>query len=128
MLSEACNQQGPFAPQALPRFVATTDPSATLSSSADFPGPPVIHPTCLRCFPSGTRGVSPVARALCVTVLSLQAPPERATASARLRRPVLPSRSDRPLGLRGWGLSGPPHVHLRYGPVTRSPSLRWLFG
>jgi len=23
-------------------------------------------------------------------------------------------------------LSGPPHVHLRYGPVTRSPSVRWL--
>jgi hypothetical protein len=45
MLSEACTQQGPFAPQALPRFVATTDPSATLSSSANFPGPPVIRPT-----------------------------------------------------------------------------------
>src|SRR2546425_12956975 len=23
-------------------------------------------------------------------------------------------------------LSGPTHVHLRYGPVTRSPSVRWL--
>src|SRR5438876_5344986 len=35
-------QQGPFAPRALPRFIATTDPSVTLSPSADFPGPPVI--------------------------------------------------------------------------------------
>src|SRR2546422_3301602 len=77
-------------------------------------------------FRNGTRRASPVARCVWVTVLSLQAPPERAAASARLRRPVLPSRGNRPLGLRGWDLSGPPHVHLRYGPVTRSPSVRWL--
>lgn len=32
-------QQGPFAPRALPRFPATTGPSATLSPSADFPAP-----------------------------------------------------------------------------------------
>src|SRR5262249_11800919 len=62
----------------------------------------------------------------CVTVLSLPAPPERVAASARLRRPVLPSRGNRPLGLRALDVSGPTHVHLRYGPVTRSPSLRWL--
>lgn len=30
-------QQGPFAPRALPRFNATTDPAATVSSSIDFP-------------------------------------------------------------------------------------------
>jgi hypothetical protein len=40
-------QQGPFAPRALPRFHATTSPSATLSSSADFPVVPVIRPTQL---------------------------------------------------------------------------------
>src|SRR2546422_2898086 len=44
----SAEQQGPFAPRALPRFVATTNPSATLSPSDDFPGPPVIRPTCLR--------------------------------------------------------------------------------
>src|SRR5881296_131510 len=38
-------QQGPFAPRELPRFIATTNPSATLSPADDFPGPPVIHPT-----------------------------------------------------------------------------------
>src|SRR5207245_9556349 len=119
-------QQGHCATHALPRFGATTNPSPTLSPSNDFPGPPVIRPTCLRSFRSGTRRVSPVARCVCVTLLSLQAPPERAAASARLRRPVLPSRGNRPLGLRGLDLSGPPHVHLRYGPVTRSPSVRWL--
>src|SRR5512132_2773632 len=32
----SAEQQGPFAPRALPRFVATTNPSATLSPSADF--------------------------------------------------------------------------------------------
>src|SRR4029453_5968106 len=41
----SAEQQGPFAPRALPRFVATTNPSATLSPSDDFPGPPVIRPT-----------------------------------------------------------------------------------
>src|SRR5216117_1263986 len=119
-------QQGPFAPRALPRFIATTDPSVTLSPSADFPGPPVIRPTWLRRFRGGTRRASPVARCVFVTVLSFRAPPERTAASARLRRPVLPSRGNRPLGLWGLDLSEPTHVHLRYGPVTRSPSVRWL--
>src|SRR5207245_1164350 len=44
----SAEQQGPFAPRALPRFVATTTPSATLAPSDDFPGPPVIRPTLLR--------------------------------------------------------------------------------
>jgi len=68
-------QQGPFAPRALPRFSATTDPAATVSSSADFPGPPVIRPTLLRRFLDGTRTASPVARPVLVTVLPL--PPRR---------------------------------------------------
>ena len=40
---------------------ASTDPSATLSSSADFPVSPVIRPTLLRRFRAGTRRASPVA-------------------------------------------------------------------
>jgi hypothetical protein len=52
-------QQGPFAPRALPRFAATADPSATLSSSADFPGSPVIRPTQLpRLSPRDEEGFS----------------------------------------------------------------------
>src|SRR6516165_7803135 len=43
-------QQGSFAPRALPRFLATASPAATVSSSADFPGFPVIRPTWLRRF------------------------------------------------------------------------------
>src|SRR6516165_9755213 len=37
MVVEECHQRGRFAPRALRRFGATTSPSATLSSSADFP-------------------------------------------------------------------------------------------
>jgi hypothetical protein len=76
-------QQGPFAPRALPRFTATTDPAATVSPSADFPGPPVIRPTLLRRFLDGTRTASPVARHVLVTVLPL--PP---------RQSDLPPQSD----------------------------------
>jgi hypothetical protein len=52
-------QQGPFAPRALPRFAATAGPSATLSPSADFPGSPVIRPTQLpRISPRDEEGFS----------------------------------------------------------------------
>ena len=64
-------QQGPFAPRALPRFNATTDPAATVSSSTVFPGPPVMRSTLLRRFLDGTRTASPVAWHVLVTVLSL---------------------------------------------------------
>src|SRR3981081_247641 len=70
-----CKWQGPFAPRTLLRFIATTDPAATLSSSADFPVLPVIQPTLLRRFRAGTRRASPVALHVLVTVLSL--PPRR---------------------------------------------------
>ena len=67
----SCVQQGPLAPRALPRFSATTDPAVTVSSSADFPGAPVIRLTLLRRFLDGTRTASPVAWHVLVTVLSL---------------------------------------------------------
>src|SRR5262249_56883346 len=70
-----CKWQGPLAPQTLLRFIATTDPAATLSSSADFPVLPVIRPTLLRRFLAGTRRASPVAQHVLVTVPSL--PPRR---------------------------------------------------
>src|SRR5262249_4122336 len=107
-------QQGPFAPRELPRLVATTGPSATLSSSADFPVLPVIRPTQLPPFPVGTRRVSPVARCVLVVVPSLTTPPERPAASIGLRRAVLPS----PSRLR----ARPPGY--TYGATTRSLSLR----
>src|SRR5947208_250996 len=125
-------QQGPFAPRALPRLIATAGPSATLSPSADFPGSPVIRPTCLRRFRGGARRASPVARCALVTVPSL--PPRR---SVPPRQP----RCGGPCCLRptvGGSASGASHfrghhcVHSRYGPVTRRPSrgrpCRWASG
>ena len=71
-------QQGPFAPRALPRLIATTGPAATVSPSAPFPVSPVIEPTLLHRFLDGARTASPVARHVLVTVLPL--PPRRSDA------------------------------------------------
>src|SRR5262245_39928394 len=108
-------QQGPFAPRALLRFVATTSPSATLSPSADFPVLPVIRPTQLPPFPVGTRRASPVAGCVLVVVPSLTTPRERPAPSIGLGRVMLPS----PSRLR----ARPPGL-LTFGATTRSLSLR----
>src|SRR5208283_2650808 len=115
-----CKWQGPFAPRTLLRFIATADPAATLSSSADFPVSPVIRPTLLRRFLAGTRRASPVARHVLVTVLSL--PPRRGDQPYR-------SVFGSPCCLRptvGGSAFGATHfrghirVHCCYGPVTRN--------
>ncbi len=116
-----------MAPRALPRFSATTDPSATLSSSANFPGPPVIWPTLLHQFLGGTRRASPVAWHVLATVPSLpprrsEPSPQPACGASCCLRPTV-----------GGSASGASHfrghlcVHFRYGPVTRSPSRGWLY-
>ena len=79
-----CKWQGPFAPRALLRFIATTGPSDSLSSLADFPVSPVIRPTLLRRFLAGTRRVSPVAQHVLVTVRR-----GGDAASVRFRHPTL---------------------------------------
>ena len=107
-------QQGPFAPRALPRLDATTDPSATLSSSADLPVVPVIRPTQLPPFRAGTKRVSPVARRILVVVPSLTTPPEQPTASIGCGKPC----SLRPHGC-GLGLR-----NCTYEATLRSRSLR----
>src|ERR1700726_3294846 len=53
-MSETLQWQGPFAQRPLRRVIATADPSATLSPSADFPPLPGIRPTLLRQFLAGT--------------------------------------------------------------------------
>src|SRR6516164_10670541 len=63
--------QGPFAPQTLLRFIATTGPAATLPPSAVYPVLPVIRLTLLRRFLAGTRRASPVPQCVLVTVPSL---------------------------------------------------------
>ena len=123
-------QQGPFAPRALPRLDATAGPSATLSPSADFPGSPVIRPTWLRRFRGGTRRASPVARCVLVTVPSL--PPRR---SVPPRQPACDGPCClRPhgcgLGLRGFALSGPPlrSLSLRPGDSPTIPRMTVSMG
>src|SRR4029450_8797987 len=78
-----------------------------------------------RCL-GGTRTVSPVARHALVTVLPLTTPPEwQPASSARglscCLRPEGEGSASGIIFCRGhhW-------VHLRCGPVTRSPSRRWL--
>ena len=119
-------QQGPLAPRALPRFVAAPGLAATVSPSVDFPGVPVIRLTCSTDCSMG-RG-----RFLQLLDMSLSPccpyPP---------RRNGKPPRSARGLSccLRPEGegsasginfCRGHHWVHLRCGPVTRSPSRRWL--
>ena len=114
-----CKWQGPFAPRTLLRFIATADPAATLSSSADFPVSPVIRPTLLRRFLAGTRRASPVARHVLATVLSL--PPRRSEGAASIRF-RLPCCLRPPVGGSAFGAThfrGHFCVHCCYGPVTR---------
>jgi hypothetical protein len=101
-------------------------PSFTLSPSADFPVLPVIRPTLLRQFLSGTRRASPVAQRVLATVLSLtprwsDPPPQPACDEPCCLRPELKISASRIAPFRGYLC-----VHSRYGPVARSPSQRWL--
>jgi hypothetical protein len=108
-------QQGPIAPSALPDFITTAGPSATLSPSAHFPGSPVIGPTWLRRFRAGARRVSPVAWLVLVTVLSLSPRRSVSVASVRFRLYMLLSPVKRGLSLRSYNFSR---------PHTRSLALR----
>jgi hypothetical protein len=94
-------QQGPFAPWALPHFIATTDLAVTVSPAVDFPVVPVIRLRCSIGFSMGPRTASPVAQHVLVTVLSLTTPPECRAVSVSLRRVMLPSLDNRKFGLQG---------------------------
>ena len=95
-------------------LIRTHPPPSRLS--VHFPLFTVIEPTLLQKFLSGTRRVSPVARHVLVTVLSL--PPRRSglAVSISLRLPILPSPYGCGLGLRGFSLSGPPVRSLSLWP------------
>ena len=56
LLPENHSQQGPFAPRALPRFIATADPSDTLSPSVDFPVSRLYGLPCSADFSPGRGG------------------------------------------------------------------------
>ena len=82
-------QQGPFAPRALPRFIATAGPSATFSPSTDFPALPVIRFPALWISPRDEEGFSSCLTCPCHRAVA-NAPPECLAASVSLRRCMLP--------------------------------------
>jgi hypothetical protein len=97
----------PWLRRHVPAFVATPDPSATVSPSIAFPGAPVIRSTWLHRFRDGARTVSPVAwHALCHRAVPTT-PPKWPTASVRLPPVMLPSPRTKGLGLRSLYFSRP---------------------
>ena len=78
-------QQGPLAPRELLRFIATTDPSATLTPPRHFPVSSVIGTVLLRGFRHGAWRASPVASHVLVTVPPSKTPPEWTRVSAIFR-------------------------------------------
>ena len=90
------------------------------------PGTPVIWPALLRQFLGATRRASPVAQHVLATVLSLsprrsEMPLQPACGTSCCLRPMIGGSASGAIHFRGHLC-----VHSRYGPVTRSPSLRWL--
>ena len=120
-------QQGYFAPRALPRFLATFNPSYSLLPSTAFPRR-VIRPTFFQVFLPGARRVSPVAQ--CVLVFMPWLAPRQSVPAhwPSGRCSMLPSSHDGGFGLWGYCFWGHICLHFRYGLMTRSPSRRWLYG
>ncbi len=89
-------------------------------------GMPVIRPTLLRRFLDGTRTASPVAQRILVTVLPL--PPRRSESTRRsgFVDPCCLRPNEEGSAYRENLCRGHLWVHLRCGPVTRSPSRGWL--
>jgi hypothetical protein len=103
----------------LPRYYR---PSRIPLAIYRFPGVAGYTASLLRRFLDGTRRVSPVARHDLVTVLSLPTPPKcfAASALATLHAAFAREVRARPSGFSTFEALW---VYLRYGPVTRSPSL-----
>jgi hypothetical protein len=123
-------QEGPLALQALPCFLATTDPAVTLSSSAAFPVgagyTTYLPPSLSRWDEEGFSSCStrPCHRAVALT------PPECRAASVSMRRGMLPSPLRWRFGLRGYALSGSPlrSLTLRPGDSLTMPSMALWMG
>ena len=116
LLCSDCLRQGPFAPRALPRFVAPTDPSVRLSPSPHFAFRLARLP-CFRGFSPRGEEPFPVFSHDLVHVLPSFTPPDGDSAD-RIRNRLLPSPMTSQLGVRGFLISGPrPDVHSSLRPV-----------
>jgi hypothetical protein len=110
-----CKQQGPFAPRTLLRFFATLGPSATLSSSTDFLGSPVIRFAAPPISRRDEEGFSSCLAHPCHRAAA-NTPPECLTASVKLRRSMLPSPFRCGLGPWSFRFSRPPMRSLALRP------------
>jgi hypothetical protein len=119
-------QQGPFAQRPLRRFIATSGPSATLSSSTHFPVSPVIRPTQLpRISPRDEEGFSscsvrPGRRAVANHPAGVK---QRVNRSAPLHAAFAPPLRARPPGFCTFGATT---RSLALRPGDSPPSHRWV--
>src|SRR5664279_1916168 len=91
-----------------------------------FPGVSGYTASLLRRFLDGTRRVFSSCLAALLSSCCPYHPAEAFRRVSQLRRSVLSSPRLGRLDLRIFVFRGHLWVHLRYGPMTRSPSLRWL--
>jgi hypothetical protein len=125
MVGVRTQQQGLFAPRALPRFTATAGPSATLSPSTDFPVSPVIRFPCSADFSTGRGGLLQllkVSLSSCCRYRPARAS-RRISQFATIHVAFTTACGVRPLGLVSRGNLC---FHFHYGPMTCSPSHGWL--
>ena len=122
----SCTTAGPLRSTGITRFFATTGPSATLSSSTDFPVLPVIR--------LSVPWISPPGRGGLLQLLNVSLSSCRRYRPARayrrigqfVQRSILPSPPQCGFGLWVLGFRGHLCVHFRYSPMTCSPSQGWL--
>jgi hypothetical protein len=98
-----CLRQGPFAPRALPRFIATTSPSVRRSPSAHFVSRLARLP-CSAGFLRGARRPS-LFPSMALHTCHRPLPRREMPTSDRLRWALLPSQWGRPLGSRSFVLT-----------------------
>jgi hypothetical protein len=117
-----CKQQGSLSPRALPRFIDTTNPSYSLSSSTAFPVFPVIRLSAPPISRRDEEGLSsclacPCHRAVASTPPEWKTPHQSVCVDPCCFR--LPVEGSAP---GSFHFRGQICVHFRYGPMTCSPS------
>jgi hypothetical protein len=117
------NQQGPFAPRALLRLIATMNPSDSLSPSTDFPVIPVIRLPAPQISPRDEEGLSSCLACPCHRAVASTPPECKPPRRSGCSDPCC-LHSAHESSTSGMRFRGHLCVHFRYGPMTRSPSLK----